>query len=174
MRVAWFVCFAYAAWFGASLLSQQFTPRFRRLVQRLDVLRLCPTWHLFRSPPLHATLSWRDQVADRSVTEWQTAPMARPTSWLAPLWNPQAYPLHVQYLLVVELATGARDIRADRELEAGFAHRALTARTDRLGRPPQSVARQFRVLVCDDPVGGQAREVYCSELHRLPDIAEPA
>ena len=51
VRMAWLVLISYAAWFAASLLTQHHTPRLKRLVQRLDPLRLCPTWHLFRTPP---------------------------------------------------------------------------------------------------------------------------
>jgi hypothetical protein len=90
VRMAWLVLISYAAWFAASLLTQHHTPRFERLVQHLDPLRLCPTWHLFRTPPLHAAAAWRDQMHDGTCTAWRTVHMAVPSTWLALLWRPSA------------------------------------------------------------------------------------
>jgi hypothetical protein len=175
VRVAWLVFLAYATWFGASVLTQRWTPRFVRLVQRFDILRLSPTWQLFRSPPLHAALVWRDQLDDRTCTDWQTVSMVRPSTWLAPLWNPQMYRPQLLYALVIVVAASGQVAPSRRqELEASFAHRALWHYISRLPRSPQSVARQFQVLVSDDQVAAPVRSVYRSALHPLSDHAGPA
>jgi hypothetical protein len=174
VRITWFVLFAYAAWFGASLLTQDHTPRIRRLVQRLDPLRLCPTWHLFRSPPLHAALVWRDQLNDHTCTAWRAVSMVPRSTWLAPLWRPQAYQPHLLYTLVVAAVGAAQAASGAPELESSFAYRALWHYIVHLPQGPETIARQFQLLVSDDSASTPPRVVYCSALRPVPGPRGPA
>jgi hypothetical protein len=176
VRATWFVLVAYAVWFGLSLLTQSYMPRFKRQVRRVDLFRVFFSWTLFMSSPQHTALAWRDQLRDHTFCAWQAVSLVPQSTWLAPLWHPQLCHPHLLHILVVSMvnvvqATPRPGIRA---IETGFAYRALWHYIAHLPRTPETAARQFKIMVSDD-VAQSPRVVYISALHPLPstDPGEP-
>jgi hypothetical protein len=166
----WFVLIVYAVWFGVSLLTQRYALRLRGWICRFDIFRVLPTWQLFRSPPLHTALAWRDQFHDHTIGTWQEVSMMPQATWLAPLWNPQAFCPHLLYTFALEVAGAAQAAsRGTHTVETGFAYRALWHYIMHLPRAPETTARQFAVLVPDDDDSATpSRAVYISAFHPLP------
>ena len=165
----WFVLIVYAVWFGLSLLTQRYALRLRRWLRRWDFFRFLPTWQLFRSPPLHMALVWRDQWQDHTIGAWQAVSMVPQATWMALLWNPQAFRPHLLYTLAIDVAGAAQVAPGGiQTIETGFAYRALWHYVMHLPRAPETIARQFKVLVPYDDDGAQpSRTVYTSAFHPL-------
>lgn len=138
------------AWFAISAYYAIFNERVAAVTYRADVFRLLSAFQLFSRKTVVLNLSYRDLLADQSVTPWSEASLNHRWRVYHAFWFPQNMAIGSMKSIMDDLVrvvnthqeTGAKKI-SDR-----FIYRAIFQFLKRYPPAEDSVARQFRIHDC--------------------------
>jgi hypothetical protein len=164
----WLTLALLGTWGSASVLAQLPIERIQRL-RRWDLPGLLPQWSFFAPRPgMHDYhLLYRDQLDERTFTDWTELSLDRPLAWWCALWNPERRQRKAIYDLVTSLV---RDVAQAEGVgyQLSVPYLAILNHISSLERLSAHVGTQFMIMMSDGADSDQVPEpVFVSTVHRV-------
>lgn len=143
-----FVALILATWLVISACYAIFNERIARIIYRRDIFRLISAFQLFSGKTEHFRLSYRDMLADESLTAWEEVVLIRRWRLYHAIWFPQGMvPGYINSIAddLVRITRKVHPASESKPVNQRFIYHALFQYLKRYPQDKASLGRQFRI-----------------------------
>lgn len=152
-----------ATWLIANICYSFINKRMAHYTYRADIFRWLSSFQLFSRKTESFNLSYRDQLADQSVTQWQLVPLNQPWRPYHAIWFPaNTIDTCVKSIMddLVHIVKKDQSGFGRKKIKERFIYHALSHILERYPQSESCLGRQFRIQDKDN------NEVFISDFYK--------